>query len=203
MSATAELVQGYRVVLHPMRTACEDPSLGVSELLAATGLLLQIGHLEHDEQGVRSENGLTANYALADPAGGPAWGYVLGLRVADSDQCMSIVVVTLPTPRHPYAVLEATARFLDIILCAGAHKVMFDVFEFNRPVIRMLEKFGFRREGVSREATWLAGRWWSTVHISVLDVELRAALDRFGSLLRCAQAPPEDGRLVAALAGRS
>jgi RimJ/RimL family protein N-acetyltransferase len=54
---------------------------------------------------------------------------------------------------------------------AGLHRVGLDVYEWNMRAQKMYQKVGFITEGRARENSWNQGRWWDTIHMSILDHE--------------------------------
>lgn len=56
---------------------------------------------------------------------------------------------------------------------AGLHRVGISAFEWNDGAVRLYEKLGFKREGVSRDFIWFDGRWWDGINFSMLEDEWR------------------------------
>ncbi len=55
------------------------------------------------------------------------------------------------------------------------HKVWLRVEAFNERARRAYEACGFRRDGVLREHTFLGGRYWDSIVMSITEDEFRAA----------------------------
>ncbi len=55
------------------------------------------------------------------------------------------------------------------------HKVWLRVEDFNGRARRAYEKCGFRRDGVLREHTFLGGRYYDSIVMSIIEDEFRAA----------------------------
>lgn len=55
------------------------------------------------------------------------------------------------------------------------HRIDLNVLEFNERAIAVYERLGFRREGVLRDRTNVAGVWLSDIRMSLLEDEYRAA----------------------------
>jgi diamine N-acetyltransferase len=53
----------------------------------------------------------------------------------------------------------------------GAHRLWLDVFENNLRAQRLYSSFGFRREGILREAVYRDGEYYSLILMSLLDRE--------------------------------
>ena len=56
----------------------------------------------------------------------------------------------------------------------GLHRVEADVEPANVASLRLLERLGFRREGLSRERWWTRGRWTDSVMPGLLADDLVA-----------------------------
>jgi RimJ/RimL family protein N-acetyltransferase len=70
--------------------------------------------------------------------------------------------------------LDAIVRhaFVDL----GAHRIWTDCFDDNLPVRRTCTHFGFREEGVLRDALFFDGRYRSVVLLGLLEAEAAAIL---------------------------
>lgn len=55
------------------------------------------------------------------------------------------------------------------------HRVDLSVFDFNKPAIACYERLGFRREGVLRDHRRVGNGYWSSILMSILEDEWRAA----------------------------
>jgi UDP-4-amino-4,6-dideoxy-N-acetyl-beta-L-altrosamine N-acetyltransferase len=53
----------------------------------------------------------------------------------------------------------------------GLHRVFIHVFAYNVAALRFFEAYGFRREGVLREAVFKRGRYWDKHVLSILETE--------------------------------
>lgn len=53
------------------------------------------------------------------------------------------------------------------------HRVEANVMPWNAPSLRVLEKNGYEREGISREYLYINGKWEDHVHMVKLNRELR------------------------------
>ena len=55
------------------------------------------------------------------------------------------------------------------------NRIEADVALENHPCIRVLEKIGMQREGVSRECIFAQGRWWTEARYAMLASDRAAA----------------------------
>ena len=55
----------------------------------------------------------------------------------------------------------------------GLHRVGIKAFSYNEGAVRLYERLGFKREGVSREYVWFEGKWWDDVQFGMLEWEWR------------------------------
>lgn len=51
------------------------------------------------------------------------------------------------------------------------HRVMLKVFSFNERAVKLYDKIGFEKEGVSRECLFRNGEWHDIVHMGILQEE--------------------------------
>jgi len=51
------------------------------------------------------------------------------------------------------------------------HRLEAEVIEFNKASIKLIEKFGFRKEGVLREAKFYEGKYWDIIRYALLEKE--------------------------------
>lgn len=54
---------------------------------------------------------------------------------------------------------------------AGIHHVKIGAYEYNTGALRLYERLGFVKEGVSREDKWFNGRFWDVTEFGMLDRE--------------------------------
>ncbi|MFG2818447.1 GNAT family N-acetyltransferase [Kitasatospora sp. NPDC048365] len=112
-----------------------------------------------------------ASYAAGDPRQ-PGWfQYAIELRaegrlIGDLGVCLhenlrqAEVGFTLAADRqgHGYA-SEAVRALVDALFAGGLHKVSAECDARNTSSARLLERVGFRREGLRRAHTWFKGEW--------------------------------------------
>jgi diamine N-acetyltransferase len=60
----------------------------------------------------------------------------------------------------------------------GAHRLYLDVFVNNDRALHVYEAFGFRKEGIMRDAIYRDGTYHSLVLMSLLDGEYRSQAER-------------------------
>lgn len=53
------------------------------------------------------------------------------------------------------------------------HRIEANVMPWNAPSLRVLEKNGYEREGISREYLYINGKWEDHVHMVKLNLDLR------------------------------
>ena len=69
---------------------------------------------------------------------------------------------------------EALAEILDYAFDeVGLHRIEADTDPANRPSLALLEKFGFRREGLFRDRWYIGGRWHDSVMLGLLEEDYR------------------------------
>lgn len=51
------------------------------------------------------------------------------------------------------------------------HRVELDVYEYNKRAIKVYKRLGFRKEGIKREHRLYKGKYYGTLHMSILDRE--------------------------------
>ncbi|SCW28796.1 Protein N-acetyltransferase, RimJ/RimL family [Paenibacillus tianmuensis] len=67
---------------------------------------------------------------------------------------------------------EAIKLLLDYaFLELNLHRVSLRVFSFNDRAIKLYEKLGFRREGISRQSLFREGAWHDIIHMGLLQHE--------------------------------
>jgi len=67
---------------------------------------------------------------------------------------------------------EAMKLLLDFgFLEMNLHRIWLRVFSFNDRAIKLYEKLGFQKEGISREAIFRNGTWHDIIHMGVLQSE--------------------------------
>ncbi|APU15022.1 MULTISPECIES: GNAT family N-acetyltransferase [Actinoalloteichus] len=71
---------------------------------------------------------------------------------------------------------EAVGRVLDhLFLDRGLHRVSAECDPRNDASVRLLDRLGFRREGLRRANTWLRGEWADDLLFGLLAADYRAA----------------------------
>jgi RimJ/RimL family protein N-acetyltransferase len=53
----------------------------------------------------------------------------------------------------------------------GLHRVGIRAFSYNEGAVRLYERLGFKKEGVTRETLWHDGRFWDDVSFGMLESE--------------------------------
>jgi aminoglycoside 6'-N-acetyltransferase len=66
---------------------------------------------------------------------------------------------------------EAARCVLDRVFSAGIHRVSAECDARNAASARLLERLGFRREGLRRRHTWLKGEWTDDLLFGLLAEE--------------------------------
>lgn len=56
---------------------------------------------------------------------------------------------------------------------AGLHRVGVRAFGYNEGAVRLYERLGFTKEGVSREYLWYDAKWWDDIQFGMLEWEWR------------------------------
>ncbi|MFB6363349.1 GNAT family N-acetyltransferase [Paenibacillus elgii] len=81
---------------------------------------------------------------------------------------------------------EALKLLLDYaFLELNLHRVSLRVFSFNERAIKLYEKLGFRREGISRQGLFREGAWHDIIHMGLLQHEYgNDCPDDFGAAVR-------------------
>ena len=126
-----------------------------------------------------------AETGLLEPTGGVltvCWGDEVAGRVEwltnvwgppETSSCLTIAIGLRPTYQGRGIGTEAQRLFVAYLFAhTRAHRIQAWTDVANHAEQRALEKAGFRREGVIREAQWRAGRWHDQVLYSVLRPEV-------------------------------
>jgi diamine N-acetyltransferase len=116
-------------------------------------------------------------YLLYERDGGlRAYVILAGLRQAHR----SVEIIRMVSDGKGFGVggdlLDAIVRhaFVDL----GAHRMWSDCFDDNLPARKMCAHFGFREEGLMRDALFFDGRYRSVVILGLLEAEAAAILAR-------------------------
>jgi diamine N-acetyltransferase len=115
-----------------------------------------------------------AAYIVAENAEGQvdAFAILRGLRSQHRAIELKRIVVAAPGQGLGRKLLaEAAARAFNE---HGAHRFFLDVFVNNGRARHVYEFFGFREEGIMREAIYRDGTWHSLILMSLLEDEYRA-----------------------------
>ena len=125
-----------------------------------------------DERHARELSGLDARYYVHQDENGILQAYIilLGLEDPSSIEFKRFVVAQAGRGLGRRLLSELLHIVFDEI---GAHRFFLDVVEDNVRARHLYASFGFREEGVMREATQRDGAWVSLVLMSVLDREYR------------------------------
>ena len=70
---------------------------------------------------------------------------------------------------------EAVRSVLDRVFATGVRRVSAECDARNAASVRLLERLGFRREGLRREHTWLKGEWTDDLLFGLLAREWRVS----------------------------
>jgi aminoglycoside 6'-N-acetyltransferase len=70
---------------------------------------------------------------------------------------------------------EAVRAVLDRVFATGVRRVSAECDARNAASVRLLERLGFRREGLRREHTWLKGEWTDDLLFGLLAREWRVS----------------------------
>jgi RimJ/RimL family protein N-acetyltransferase len=118
-----------------------------------------------------------AAYLLAEDAtqGIVGFSILLGLQSEHKSLELRRIVVGAPNQGLGRQLLEAVAK--NAFDEYGAHRLWLDVFEINARARHVYEAFGFRRDGIFREAVYRNGSYHSLVLMSLLDREYRQSRD--------------------------
>lgn len=93
-----------------------------------------------------------------------------------SDRCSDIGYMIEPPHWGKGIVPEAVRMVLGYAFgTMGVHRVQAAIFEENPRSMRVLEKCGFKREGVERERYFRFGRWMDAVLYSILEHEYQVS----------------------------
>ena len=84
------------------------------------------------------------------------------------------IVIGDPAHRDRGYGTDAIRAFLAFLFdTVGLHRVWLGTSDFNVRAQRAYEKCGFRREGVTRQSSWVDGRWVDDVIYGILEHEFR------------------------------
>jgi ribosomal-protein-alanine N-acetyltransferase len=108
-------------------------------------------------------------------ADGRPIGMVAYNRVDTVDRCTDIdIVIGDPAYRDRGYGTDAIRVFLGFLFdTVGLHRVWLGTYDHNARARRAYEKCGFRREGVTRQSSWVDGRWVDDVIYGILEHEFR------------------------------
>jgi RimJ/RimL family protein N-acetyltransferase len=107
-------------------------------------------------------------------------GLVFDYERALEDGHTKIVSLLLNSEAARGAGAVATALFVEWLFHnVPLRKVCFDVYGFNAPVVRMLQKLGVRQEMQRSEHRYWNGRYWDQLGFAVNREELPAIMARF------------------------
>ena len=101
-----------------------------------------------------------------------AFAILLGIHSPDHSVELKRIVVATPGQGLGQTLLRHVAE--RVFKSYKAHRLYLDVFETNPRAKHIYEKFGFKVDGVLREAAYRDGEYFSLTLMSLLDREYRA-----------------------------
>ncbi|NUW41912.1 GNAT family N-acetyltransferase [Nonomuraea rhodomycinica] len=127
------------------------------------------------ENGMLHDDGGTLTVCDGDDVAGRVdWGRASGWGPPADSWCWTIGILLRPAFRGRGIGTEAQRRLVAYLFDhTRAHRVQAYTDTRNRAEQRALEKAGFRREGVLREAQWRAGAWHDQLLYALLRTDPR------------------------------
>jgi RimJ/RimL family protein N-acetyltransferase len=121
-------------------------------------------------------------YVLEVEDGGGGWKAAGGLafsRVNRRSRIAYLFGVMVDPALRGRGLGERATRTLAVHLIRdlGFHRVQLEVYGFNEPAQRLVERAGFTREGVRRRAYWRHGEWTDGVLYGLLQEDLAGRSD--------------------------
>lgn len=134
-----------------------------------------IATLEEAEALVEREIGMAgddscSNWAIALKGRDELIGKVTLFRIDQANRRAEIGYILDPDCWGHGYMHEALGRVLDHAFgTLGLHRIEADVDPDNAPSLRLLEHFGFSREGLFRERWLIRGKWYDSVMLGLLS----------------------------------
>jgi RimJ/RimL family protein N-acetyltransferase len=114
-------------------------------------------------------------YAVELKAGKKHIGDV-GVNLADNRMQAEIGYTFAPRWQgHGYATEAVRAMVAHLFRARGLHRVSAECDARNLASARVLERAGFRREGLLRQHTWIKGEWTDDLLYGLLEVDFFGA----------------------------
>ncbi len=110
-------------------------------------------------------------YAIATPIEGALIGDI-GVHLDDNMRQADIGFTLAPAWQGRGYAFEAVNRMLEHLFSErGLHKVSADCDARNEPSAKLLDRLGFKREGLRRQHTWIKGEWTDDLLFGLLSDE--------------------------------
>ncbi|GGM12913.1 GNAT family N-acetyltransferase [Dactylosporangium sucinum] len=130
----------------------------------AIAFVTETAHLDPEREG-------WFQYAVEAKDGGALVGDV-GVNRGDGGRQAEIGFTLAPAFQGRGYATEAVRRVVEFLLVEeGLHRVHASLDARNAPSARLLERLGFRREGLCLQASWWKGEWTDDLRYAVLASE--------------------------------
>ena len=117
-------------------------------------------------------------YFVASGEDGTVEGFAILQGIQSEHHSIHLKRIAVRTPNRGIGRLLLDHALSRAFQHHGAHRFWLDVFETNRRARRVYEAYGFRYDGVMREAILLDGEYHTLALMSLLDREYTASQQR-------------------------
>jgi diamine N-acetyltransferase len=112
-----------------------------------------------------------AGYWVITGQCGAVEGFCIVRGLCSEQRSVELKRIAVATPSVGFGRKLLSTVCKTLFADCGTHRIWLDVFEQNDRARRVYRSFGFREDGLLREAVYRDGMWHSLVLMSVLDRE--------------------------------